>query len=65
MRALNLLAFRLLADRRGVTAIEYAVLAGAVVVGLIAVFGTGADGNVLGTLKTKLIAVLGKIPGTT
>jgi Flp pilus assembly pilin Flp len=31
------------ADKRGVTAIEYAVLAGAVAVGLAVVFGSGGD----------------------
>lgn len=67
MDKLNLLALRLLGDRRGVTAIEYAVLAGAVVVGLLAVFGTGAGGTgtVFATLKTKLTDIIKLIPSTT
>jgi pilus assembly protein Flp/PilA len=66
MHTLNMLAFRFLADRRGVTAIEYAILAGAVVVGLLAVFGTGASGTgtVFASLKTKLTSIITLIPST-
>ena len=48
-------------DRRGVTAIEYAVLAGAIAVALVAVIGNGT-GGVFGTLSTKLTAIINGIP---
>jgi Flp pilus assembly pilin Flp len=65
MDAINLFILRLMADRRGVTAIEYAVLAGAVVVGLIAIFGNaGTAGSIFGILKDKLTTIVNKIPTT-
>lgn len=54
----------LVADRRGVTAIEYAVLAGAVAVALVAVMGTG-DTGVMHTLQTKLTSIVNGIPAGT
>ena len=46
------------ADRRGITAIEYAVLAGGVAVALAAVFsGTGVFDN----LQTKLESIIDNI----
>ena len=45
------------ADKRGVTAIEYAVLAGAIGVGLIAIFGD-SDKGLLGSIKTVISDVL-------
>jgi pilus assembly protein Flp/PilA len=59
---LNLyLALRdLWADTRGVTAIEYAVLAGAVAVGLAAVFAS--DGDVFTPLTDAITDALGESP---
>ena len=48
------------ADKRGVTAIEYAVLAGAVAVALAAVFGT--DGSIFDGLTTAVTDALGESP---
>ena len=53
MLKLYLTLRNLWADKRGVTAIEYAVLAGAVAVGLAAVFATGADG-IFAPLQTAI-----------
>lgn len=48
----------LLGDRRGITAIEYAVLAGGVAVALAAVFsGTGVFDN----LQTKLETIIDNV----
>ena len=52
------------ADKRGVTAIEYAVLAGAVAVGLASIFATG-DGNVFASLLETINNAIGHTdPGT-
>ena len=52
----------LLADRRVITAIEYAVLAGGVAVALAAVFsGTGIFDN----LQTKLETIIDNVPDGT
>lgn len=52
----------LLGDRRGITAIEYAVLAGGVAVALAAVFsGTGIFDN----LQTKLESIIDGVPDGT
>ena len=52
----------LVSDRRGITAIEYAVLAGGVAVALAAVFsGTGIFDN----LQTKLESIIDGVPGGT
>ena len=49
----------LLGDRRGITAIEYAVLAGGVAVALAAVFsGSGVFDN----LQTKLETIIDNVP---
>ena len=49
---------QLFGDRRGITAIEYAVLAGGVAVALAAVFsGTGVFDN----LQTKLEAIIDNV----
>ncbi len=64
MLSLYLTLKNLWADKRGVTAIEYAVLAGAVAVGLAAVFATG-DGNVFGSLLDTINnAIAHTDPGT-
>ena len=50
----------LFADRDGITAIEYAVLAGGVAIALAAVFsGTGIFDN----LETKLEKIIDGVPG--
>ena len=54
MLKLYLTLQNLWADKRGVTAIEYAVLAGAVAVALAAVFSIDGDNGVLGGLKTAI-----------
>ena len=51
----------LLADRRGVTAIEYAVMAGAVAVALVAIMGN-QDHGVMQVLKNKLSTIINSIP---
>ena len=51
----------LLADRRGVTAIEYAVMAGAVAVALVAIMGN-QDHGVMQALKNKLSTIINSIP---
>lgn len=53
----------LLQDRRGVTAIEYAVLAGAVAVAVVGIMGTSSTG-VMGALSAKLTAIINGIPTT-
>jgi len=57
MLKLYLTLQNLWADKRGVTAIEYAVLAGAIGVGLIAIFGS-SDTGLLGSIKTVISDVL-------
>jgi Flp pilus assembly pilin Flp len=51
----------LLWDRRGVTAIEYAVLAGAVAVAVVGIMGTSSTA-VMGALSAKLTAIINGIP---
>jgi Flp pilus assembly pilin Flp len=64
MLKLYLTLRNLWADKRGVTAIEYAVLAGAVAVGLAAVFATGETG-IFAPLQTAIEnAVSSTDPGT-
>ncbi len=54
------------ADKRGVTAIEYAVLAGAVAVGLAALFATSeGDLGIFADLETAIQNAMGKTdPGS-
>lgn len=54
MLKLYLILQNLWADKRGVTAIEYAVLAGAVAVALAGIFATSGDDGVLADLKTTI-----------
>ncbi|WP_051328768.1 Flp family type IVb pilin [Geminicoccus roseus] len=51
-------------DRRGVTAIEYAVMAGAVAVALVAIMGDSTTG-VMGALSQKMTAIINAIPSGT
>ena len=60
MLKLYLTLQNLWADKRGVTAIEYAVLAGAVAVGLAAVFSSGGD--VFTPLTEAITNALGESP---
>jgi len=59
MLKLYLTLQNLWADKRGVTAIEYAVLAGAVAVALAAVFSLDGDNGVLGGLETAITNAIG------
>ena len=61
MLKLYLTLRNLWADKRGVTAIEYAVLAGAVAVGLAAVFST-SDTGIFTPLQTAIENAVGKSP---
>jgi len=66
MLKLYLTLKNLWADKRGVTAIEYAVLAGAVAVGLAALFATGDnDLGIFADLQTAIQNAMGHTdPGT-
>jgi Flp pilus assembly pilin Flp len=61
MLKLYLTLQNLWADKRGVTAIEYAVLAGAVAVGLAAIFATGDEG-IFAPLQTAIENAVGESP---
>ena len=54
----------MMSDRRGVTAIEYAVMAGAIAVALVAIMGNSTSG-VMKALSDKLTGIIGSIPTNT